>query len=403
LTDKTEFLRNPFETRETERVSVDFELTDEQKDIVKAAREFAEGEFQDLAQECDRNEEFPRDLWMKACDLGFVGVFIKEAYGGAGLGFLEHCLINEEFWRVDPGIGASILSTTFGSEMIQLFGTEGQKKKWLTPLIQGEAITGAAITEPDAGSDVSSVNTTAILDGNDYVINGNKMFITNGTIANFLQILCVTEPEASSRHRRFSVITTETDREGFEANKLKNKLGIRASDTAEISLSDVRVPRGNLIGEPGRGFHQFMVFFDHTRLHICAQAVGLAQGAMEQAINHVQQRHQFGKPLASFQATQFKIAEMATRIEAGRTLYQKAAWLVDIGQIEPHLISMAKWFSGETAVRVADEALQLHGGYGFIGDYDIERFYRDSKIVEIYEGTKEIEKMIIARKLLGKY
>jgi alkylation response protein AidB-like acyl-CoA dehydrogenase len=382
---------------------VDFELTDEQKDIVKAAREFAEGEFPDLAQECDRNEEFPRDLWMKACDLGFVGVFIKEAYGGAGLGFLEHCLINEEFWRVDPGIGASILSATFGSEMIQLFGTEGQKKKWLTPLIQGEAITGAAITEPDAGSDVSSVNTTAILDGNDYVINGNKMFITNGTIANFLQILCVTEPAASSRHRRFSVITTETDREGFEANKLKNKLGIRASDTAEISLSDVRVPRGNLIGEPGRGFHQFMVFFDHTRLHICAQAVGLAQGAMEQAINHVRQRHQFGKPLASFQATQFKIAEMATRIEAGRTLYQKAAWLVDIGQVEPHLISMAKWFTGETAVRVADEALQLHGGYGFIGDYDIERFYRDSKIVEIYEGTKEIEKMIIARKLLGKY
>ncbi|NIS67729.1 MAG: acyl-CoA dehydrogenase [Proteobacteria bacterium] len=382
---------------------MDFELTDEQKDIIKAAREFAEGEFPDLAQECDRTEAFPRALWKKACELGFVGVFIEEAYGGPGLGFLEHCLINEEFWRVDPGIAASILSATFGSEMIQLFGSEDQKKRWLPSLVQGKAITGAAITEPDAGSDVSSISTRATLEGDDYVINGNKMFITNGSIANFLQVLCMTDPEASSRHSRFSVIRIETDRKGFEANKLKNKLGIRASDTAEISLNDVRVPKENLIGTPGRGFQQFMVFFDHTRVHICAQAVGLAQGAMEQAIQHVRERHQFGKPLASFQATQFKIAEMATRIEAGRTLYQKAAWLVDRGKVEPDLISMAKWFTGETAVRVADEALQLHGGYGFIGDYDIERFYRDSKIVEIYEGTKEIEKIIIARKLLGKY
>jgi len=382
---------------------MDFELTDEQRDIIKAARDFAEGEFPDIAQECDQREEFPRHLWKKACELGFVGVFISEAYGGAGLGFREHCLINEEFWRVDPGIAASILSATFGSEMIQLFGTEEQKKRWLPPLVQGRAITGAAIAEPDAGSDVSSITTTANLEGDEYVINGNKMFIINGTTASFLQVLCMTEPGANSKHDRLSVITVETDRRGFEANKLKNKLGIRASDTAEISFSDVRVPKENLIGTAGRGFQQFMVFFDHTRLHICAQAVGLAQGAMEQAIKHVRQRHQFGKPIASFQATQFKIAEMATRIEAGRILYQKAAWLVDHGKVEPHLISMAKWFTGETAVHAADEALQLHGGYGYIADYDIERFYRDSKIVEIYEGTKEVEKIIIARKLLGKY
>ena len=382
---------------------MNFDLTEEQKDIIKAAREFAEKEFPDLAQECDRKEEFPRHLWKKACELGFVGVFIPETYGGAGLGFLEHCLINEEFWRVDPGIASSILSATFGSEMILHFGTGEQKKKWLPPLVQAKAITGAAITEPDAGSDVSSVSTTATLEGNEYVINGNKTFITNGTTSNFLQVLCVTEPHAESRHDRLSVITVETDRKGFEANKLKNKLGIRASDTAEITFSDVRVPKENLIGTSGRGFQQFMVFFDHTRLHICAQAVGLAQGAMEQAIKHVRERKQFGKPLASFQATQFKIAEMATRIEAGRNLYHKAAWLVDQGRVEPHLISMAKWFTGETAVRVADEALQLHGGYGFIGDYNIERFYRDAKIVEIYEGTKEIEKIVIARTLLGKY
>ena len=381
---------------------MNFDLTNEQKDIIKAAREFAEKEFTDLAQECDREERSPKQLWEKACSLGFIGVFIPEAYGGPGLGFLEHCLINEEFWRVDPGIAHFVLSGIFGSEMVLFFGTEEQKKRWLPPLIQGKAFTGAAITEPDAGSDVSSVKTSAILDGNEYVINGTKTFITGGTIADYLPVLCLTEPHAKS-HERFSVIMVETNRKGFEATKLKNKLGIRASDTAEISLSDVRVPKENLIGIPGKGFHQFMKFFDHTRIHVAAEATGLAQGAMEQAIKHVRTRQQFGKPLASFQVTQFKIAEMATRIEMGRTLYQRVAWLIDQGKVESHLISMAKWYAGETAVKVAEEALQLHGGYGFIGDYNIERFYRDSKIVEIYEGTKEIEKTIIARKLLGKY
>src|SRR5512139_1332916 len=312
---------------------MDFDLTDEQKDIIKAAREFAEKEFQNLAQECDREEKSPKHLWEKACELGFVGVFIPETYGGPGLGFLEHCLINEEFWRVDPGIAHFILAGTFGSEILLLFGTEEQKKKWVPPLVKGKAITGAAITEPDAGSDVSSVRTAAILDGNDYVINGTKTFITGGTLAHYLLVLCVTEPHASSPHDRFSVIMVETDRKGFEANKLKNKLGLRASDTAEISLSDVRVPKENLIGKAGRGFQQFMVFFDHTRLHVCAEAVGLAQGAMEQAIKHVRKRQQFGKPLASFQVTQFNIAEMATLIEAGRNLYHKAGGFLDQGRV----------------------------------------------------------------------
>jgi alkylation response protein AidB-like acyl-CoA dehydrogenase len=381
---------------------MDFELTQEQRDIIRAAREFAEGEFPEIAQECDRKEEFPRHLWKKACQLGFVGVYIKEECGGAGLGFLEHCLITEEFWRVDPGIGQSILTATFGSEMIQLFGTENQKKALLPPLVGGEAITGAAITEPDAGSDVASVATRAIPEEGEYIINGSKSFTTNGTTANFIQVLCLTNPEAESRHQRHSVITVETDREGFEATPLKNKLGIRASETAELSFSDVHVPRENLVGTEGEGFPQFMVFFDYTRPQICAQGVGLAQGAMEMAIKHVRERRQFGKPLASFQATRFKIAEMATRIEAARNLYYKATWMLDRGKRDSKLISMAKWYSGEVAVRVADEALQLHGGYGYIGDYDIERFYRDAKIVEIYEGTKEIEKIIIARSILGK-
>jgi acyl-CoA dehydrogenase len=382
---------------------MNFDLSDEQKDIIKAAREFAEKEFPDIAQECDREEKSPRPLWEKACKLGFVGVFIPEAYGGVGLGYLEHCLINEEFWRVDPGIAHFILAGTFGSELLLLFGTEEQKMKWIPPLVQGKAITGSAITEPDAGSDVSSIRTTAVLDGNEYVINGTKTFITGGTLADYLLVLCVTEPQADSRHGRLSVIMVETDRKGFEATKLKNKLGLRASDTAEISFSDVRVPRENLIGTAGRGFQEFMAFFDRTRVHVCAEAIGLAQGAMEQAIKHVQKRQQFGHALAAFQVTQFKIAEMATRIEAGRNLYQKAAWLLDQGRVESHLISMAKWYTGETAVRVAEEALQLHGGYGFIGDYPIERFYRDCKSVEIYEGTKEVEKTIVARNVLGRF
>jgi len=381
---------------------MDFELTEEQRDIIRAAREFAEGEFPEIARECDQKEEFPRHLWKKACQLGFVGVYINEEYGGAGLGFLEHCLITEEFWRVDPGIGQSILTATFGSEMVQLFGTENQKKALLPPLVRGEAITGAAITEPDAGSDVASVATRAVPEEGEYIINGSKSFTTNGTTANFIQVLCLTNPEAESRHQRHSVITVETDREGFEATPLKNKLGIRASDTAELTFSDVHVPRENLVGTEGEGFHQFMVFFDYTRPQICAQGVGLAQGAMEMAIKHVRERRQFGKPLASFQATRFKIAEMATRIEAARNLYHKATWMLDRGKRDSKLIAMAKWYSGELAVRVADEALQLHGGYGYIGDYDIERFYRDAKIVEIYEGTKEIEKIVIARSILGK-
>ncbi len=381
---------------------MDFALSDEQKDIIKAAREFAEGEFPEYMEECDVNETFPRDLWKKGCELGFVGVFIDEAYGGAGLGYFEDGLIGEEFWRVDPGCGLSVLASTFGSQLIQLYGNEEQKKRFLPPLTAGKAIMGSAITEPDAGSDVAGVATTAVRDGDDYVINGNKMFITNGTIANYVNVLCVTHPEEKNRHRRHSVIVVETDREGFEANKLTGKLGIRASDTAEIALNNVRVPKENLIGEPGNGFKQFMGFFNVTRVHVCSQAVGAAQGALEKAIAHIKSRKQFGLPLASFQANQFKIAEMATRIEAARSLYWRAAWLLDNGIQDHRLVAMAKWFCGEMAVYVANEALQIHGGYGYLREYGVEKYYRDAKILEIYEGAKEIEKLVVARAILGK-
>ena len=381
---------------------MDFTLNDEQRDIIQAAREFAEGEFPNYMEESDENEVFPKPLWKKGCELGFVGVFIKEEYGGAGLGYFEDALISEEFWRVDPGCGLSVLASTFGAQLIQLYGNEEQKKRYLSPLTAGQSIMGSAITEPDAGSDVAGVATTAVLDGDDYVINGNKMFITNGSIADYVNVLCVTHPEEKNRHRRHSVIVVETDSLGFEANKLKGKLGIRASDTAEISLSNVRVPRENLIGTPGNGFKQFMGFFNVTRVHVCAQAVGAAQGALEKAVSHVKSRKQFGLPLASFQANQFKIAEMATRVEAGRTLTWRAAWLLDQGIQDHRLVAMAKWFCGEMAVYVANEALQIHGGYGYLREYGVEKFYRDAKILEIYEGAKEIEKLVVARAILGK-
>jgi len=381
---------------------MDFTLNKEQQDIVKAARKFARGEFPDRALEFDREEKFDLEIWKKACDLGFVGVFIEEKYDGAGYGFFEHCLINEEFWAVEPGMAAQVLSTTFGAELIQLYGTQEQKEILLPKLVAGEAMMGTAITEPDAGCDVTGAVTTAVKDESEWVINGTKMFATNGNLADVLLVFCQTDPENSSRHRQHSFILVPTNRPGYMATKIRGKLGIRASDTAEVSLKDVRVPQENLIGKAGEGFYELMAFFNRTRLHICAQAVGLARAALEESIRHTKGRKQFGQPLASFQVTRFKIAEMATKIRAARNLYYEAAWTADRGNIDHALIAMAKWYSAKIAVECADEALQMHGGYGYIDEYKVQRLYRDAKILEIYEGTKEMEKTIIAGTLLGK-
>lgn len=381
---------------------MNFELTDEQKDIKRAAREFAEKTFPEVAEECDLHETFPRDLWKKACDLGFIGSFIDEAYGGPGLGFLEHALIAEEFARVDAGCGA-IIHTTLGSEFILFFGREEQKKKYLPLLPRGEAIMAMAITEPDAGSDVASVSTVARKMKDHYLINGSKIFITNGNIADFIVVLCHTTEDERVRAKRHSAIVVETNREGFESNPLKRKLGMRASDTAELHFSEVEVPLENLVGEvEGEGFHQLMAVFNRTRVTVASSGVGIAQGGLEKAIQYSKQRKQFGSPLSSFQGIQFKLAEMASLIEAARALYYKAAWMTDRGKIDPKLVSMAKWFAGEVAVKVIDEVVQIHGGYGYLGEYGIERLYRDAKLVEIVEGTKEIEKMIIAREIFGR-
>lgn len=379
---------------------MDYYLTQIQRDIKKAAREFAEAEFPRCARECDRDERADPELLAKARQLGFVGIYIDETYGGMGLGFLETCLVMEEFWRVDPGLASAITCMSFGSEMILLFGTEAQKERYLTSVCRGTKIGAVAVTEPDAGSDVLSVSTRAVRQDGGYLVNGSKMFISNGDIADFFVTLCLSDPQAASRTGRHTILVIDGDSAGIERNKIRDKLGIRAHDTAEITFSNVFVPEENRIGEEGKGFECFMAFFNRSRTYIAAQGVGVAQGALEMALRHVRQRKVFGKPLAESDLVQVKLAEMATLTEAARNLTYKAAWKVDQGVMDPALTSMAKWYAGEVGVKVVNEALQLHGGYGFIGEYDISRFYRDAKIVEIYEGAKEVEKLVIGRQLI---
>jgi alkylation response protein AidB-like acyl-CoA dehydrogenase len=380
---------------------MDFELTNRQKQIRLAAREFAEGELAPIGKECEAKGEFPRDIIKKAAQLGFVGVYIKKEYGGLGLGSLEHSIIMEEFWRAEPGLGQIFSQTTFGAQELLLYGSEEQKKKYLPPLVKGDWVMGFAITEPEAGSDAASATARAENIGDEYVINGNKVMISNGTEARFLLVYCLTHPEETSKSNRHSILLVETDRPGYKADRILGKMGLHASDTANVYFNNVRVPRENLVGVEGNGFIQLMKFLDYSRLMIAGDGVGLAQGAMEQAVNYVKKRKQFGKTIASFQITQFKVAEMATLIETARDLTFKACWYVDRGTPNPQLSAMAKWWACNVAVRVVDEALQLHGGYGYLDDYPIERYYRAAKLLEIYEGTKEIQKLLIGRRILG--
>jgi len=377
---------------------MDFDLTEDQRMMRDMAYKFAVNEMAPVAQEYDREEKFGREIWQKACEAGLVGAIIPEEYEGPGYGFLEQAIITEQLARIDLGLCLCIVAAMFGSENIVLFGTDEQKKEYLPRLVRGEAISAGAYTEPDAGTDIAAIRTRAVKKNGDYVINGTKMFITNGSICDFMCVFCVTDQDAE-RHKRQSIILVESDRPGVTRTKIKGKLGIRASDTAEISFDNVRVPQKNLIGEEGRGFYHLMEFFDATRTMVAAQGVGIAQGALDKAVKYTQERTTFGRPLASNQGIQFQLAEMATRIELARTLTYKAAWLVDQKRPDPSLNAMAKYYAGETAVWVCDKALQMHGGYGYIDEYDVQRFYRDAKILEIYEGAKEAEKMTIARRL----
>ena len=381
-----------------------FGLSQEQKQIQKTVREFADNEIKPVAKEFDREEKYPHDIVEKAAEMGLTGANIPLEYGGAGYSPLDTMLIIEELFAADPGIGLSLISTSFGTENIVEFGTEEQKEEYLPPVAAGEAITGAAISEPHAGSDVSSISTRAEKDGDEWVINGNKMWITNGTVADYVVALCQTDPEAEGRYNGFSQIIIETDRDGFSAEKIEGKLGIRASDTAELIFDDLRVPEENLVGTRGAGFLQQMQFFDETRTAVAAQGVGIAKGAAQRALEYAQEREQFGRPIGEFQAIQHKLADMFTQTEAARMLTYKSAWCQDHDNDEDltMLASMAKEYASRVAVDVVDEALQIHGGAGYVDDFDIERLYRDAKITQIYEGTTEIQKNIIARELQGK-
>ncbi len=384
---------------------MDFELTRSQKEIQKAARDFAKGEFdKEIALEMAKKHQFPEKIWKKAADYGFIGVHFPEKYSGQELGVMENILIAEEFCARDSTIGSAVILSGFASECLLRFASEEIKAKFLPQVAEGKILSCGAFTEANHGSDITMMDTTAVEDGDEWMINGVKIFITNGghPLTGFYSVLCQTDTEVKPSHRGQSLILVEADREGVSTADVGDKMGIHAMATAEVVFKDVRVPKTNLIGKQGRGFYQVLEFFDESRISVAAQALGMAQGAFDRALAYTKGREQFGKKIAQFQVNQHKLADMATKIELARLITYKAAWNYDQGHIDAKLSSMAKMFAARTAVEVADEAIQLHGGYGYMAEYEVERFYRDAKITEIYEGTKEIQKNTIASILIGK-
>ncbi len=383
---------------------MEFELTKEQQRIQKSVREFVKKEFQkDLMTEFDEKHEFPVDIWKKAAELGFIGIHFPEKYSGMGYGVMENILVAEELCRGDSSVGACLMLADFASEIVLHFGSDEMKEKWLPKVAEGEVLSCGAFTEPDHGSDITRMDTAAVREGDEWVINGTKIFITNGgPLAGFYSVLCQTDPEAKPPHRGQSLILVEADRPGVSAASVGHKMGIRSMHTAEVVFKDVRVPAANLIGEENKGFYQVLEFFDESRILIAAQGLGTAQGAFDRALNYVKSREQFGRKIGTFQATQHKIADIATRLEMVRLVVYKAAWNFDQGRIDPKLTSMAKWAAGRAAVEICDESIQMLGGYGYMQEYEVERFARDAKICELYEGTREIQKNTIAGAVMGK-
>jgi alkylation response protein AidB-like acyl-CoA dehydrogenase len=382
---------------------MDFKLTRTQKEIQKAVRDFCKGEFdKDLILELERKHEFPTRVWQKACEIGLMGVHFPEKYAGQDMGCMECILVVEELCRNDSTMGAAVALAGFASELLLHYGSDALKERFLPAVAEGRMLSAGAFTEPDHGSDITSLDTMAVKDGDEWVINGTKIFITNGGLAGFYNVLCQTDPDADPGYRGMSVILVEGDRPGLTTQDVGDKMGIRMMATTEVNFKDVRVPLSNLVGDENRGFYQVLNFFDESRIQVAAQALGTAQGAFDRALAYIQKREQFGRKISQFQVNQHKIADMATKIELARLITYKAAWNYDQGHIDPKLTSMAKMVAARTAVEVCDEAIQLMGGYGYMAEYEVERFYRDAKITEIYEGTKEIQKNTIAAGLLGK-
>jgi alkylation response protein AidB-like acyl-CoA dehydrogenase len=381
---------------------VDFSFTSEQQQLRKSIREFAEGEIAPHVMEWDEVSHFPIEIMPKLAEMGLLGVIFPEQYGGAGLGYIEYVIAIEELSRVDGSIGIIVAAhNSLCSNHIYKFGTEAQRQKYLVPLAQGKKIGAWSLTEPEAGSDAGGTRTTALRNGDAYILNGSKTFTTNGHYADTCVAMAVTDKSKSSHG--ISAFILEKGMPGFRPGKKENKLGLRASDTSEIIFTDCRVPAANLLGSEGEGFTGSLAILDGGRISIAALALGMAQGALDAATSYAKQRRQFGKAISEFQAIQFKLADMATEVEAARLLVYQAAWHADQKSLRfTRESSMAKLFASEVAVRVANECVQIHGGYGFIKDYPAEKFYRDVKLCTIGEGTSEIQKLVIARQLLGK-
>lgn len=379
---------------------MDFSYSEEHEMIRRTAREFAEEVLAKTAAQRDEEETFPFDEFKQLGELGFCGIFIPEEYGGAGMDTISYMIALEEISKVDASVGVvlSVTNSLAGYPILK-FGTDEQKQKYLVPLATGKILGGYCLTEPSSGSDATNMRTIAVRDGDDYIINGSKNFITSGLSGDVFIITVFTDKSKGTKGTSTFII--ERDTPGVIWGAKEKKLGIRSSDTASMTLEDCRIPVANRLGEEGMGIKIALTALDSGRLGIAAQALGIAQGAMEEALKYSKERHQFGKPICDFQAIQFKLADMETRIQASRLLIYKAAYMKDQGKRYTKEAAIAKLYASETANFVAEEALQIHGGYGYTKEYPVERMFRDARITEIYEGTSEIQRIVIARSLLN--
>ena len=381
---------------------MNFELSEEQRQIKASVREFAEAEIAPHVMEWDEAQHFPIELKPKLAELGLMGVLFPEQYGGAAMGYVEYATIIEELSRVDGSVGISIAAhNSLCSNHVYQYGTEAQRQKYLVPLARGEHLGAWGLTEPGAGSDASGTRTTAVRSGDEWIVNGSKNFITHAIHADTCVAFAATD--RSKQSKGITAFVFEKGMKGFTPSKKENKLGLRASETASVVFEDCHVPDENRLGEEGQGFVNAMEILDGGRISIAALAVGIAQGAYESAVRYSGERQQFGKPIREFQAIQFKLADMATQIDAARLLMYRAAWAKDQGKKTTKESSMAKLFASEMSVHVCEEAIQIHGGYGYTKDYPAEKYWRDSKLCTIGEGTSEIQRIIIAREILRQH
>lgn len=378
---------------------MDFELTKEQQMVRSMVREFAEEVIRPRALEIDKEAKFPEDIFKQMGELGLLGIPFPEEYGGSGGDTLSYAIAVEEIGRVCGSTGLSYAAAvSLGASPFYYFGTEEQKQTYLTPLAEGKALASFGLTEPNAGSDAGGTKTTAVLDGDEYVINGEKCFITNANYAKTLIITAVTGKDSKGKNA-ITAFIVPTDTEGVTITSNYDKMGVRGSNTAEIVLENVRVPKENILGEKDKGFKQFLYTLDGGRISIGALGLGIAQASLDKALQYAKERKQFGQSISKFQAIQFKLADMAMEVELARNMVYKAAWLKDKGKAFKKEAAFAKLYATETAFRAANQAIQIHGGYGYMREYEVERYLRDAKLLEIGEGTSEIQRLVIAREL----